>query len=71
MTESDQALRTLLGADPPESVLALDASTRAVLAAAIADARRNQARSLAAAFEATFKQVPFPVRGIVKRVLGG
>jgi hypothetical protein len=36
----------------------------------IADARRHQARSLAEAFEATLKHVPFPVRGVVKRVLG-
>ena len=71
MADPDQALRDLLGADPPGTVLALDAATRADLAEVIADARRQQARSLAEAFEATLKHVPFPVRGIVKKVLGG
>ena len=70
MADPDQRLRELLGADPPGTVLALDAATRADLAEVIADARRQQARSLAEAFEATLKHVPFPVRGIVKKVLG-
>jgi hypothetical protein len=70
MADPDEALRELLGAEPPGAVLALDAVTRADLAEVIADARRHQARSLAEAFEATLKHVPFPVRGVVKRVLG-
>ena len=70
MADPDEALRELLGAEPPDGVLALDAETRADLAEIIADARRHQARSLAEAFEATLRHVPFPVRGIVKKVLG-
>jgi hypothetical protein len=69
MADPDEALRELLGAEPPGALLALDAVTRD-LAGVIADARRHQARSLAEAFEATLKHVPFPVRGVVKRVLG-
>ena len=71
MTDADQTLRTLLGADPPESVLALDAATRADLAEVIVTARRQQSRSLSDAFDATLRHVPFPVRAIVKRVIGG
>ncbi|PZS34124.1 MAG: hypothetical protein DLM58_06350 [Pseudonocardiales bacterium] len=70
MAEPDEALRELLGAYPPASVLALDAATRSDLAEVIAEARRHQARGLAEAFEATLRHVPFPVRGVVKRVLG-
>jgi hypothetical protein len=71
VADVDQALRTLLGAEPPASVLALDGAARAELADIIVAARRQQARSLADAFDATLKHVPFPVRAIVKRVLGG
>lgn len=69
MTEADQQLQTLLGADPPSSVLALPADVRADLAEVIGEARRRQAESLQEAFAAVLKQVPFPVRGIVKKVL--
>jgi hypothetical protein len=70
MADPDETLRDLLGAEPPAAVLALDATTRADLAEVITDARRDQARSFAEAFEATLQHVPFPVRGVVKRVLG-
>ena len=69
MSEADERLRKLLGADPPESVTALDDAARSDLADVIAEARHHQARGLQAAFEATSKHVPFPVRGIVKKVL--
>ncbi len=71
MTHSDARLRELLGADPPASVLALDADDRAALAALLEDARQRQARTLEDALTATMRHVPFPVRGIVKRVLFG
>lgn len=64
-------LRERLGAAPPDSVAALPEQARADLAAVLAEARRAQAASLAAAFEATLKHVPFPVRGVVKKVLLG
>lgn len=70
MSAADRDLRTLLGADPPASVLALDDATRADLAAVIAQARNRQAMGLKDAYAATLKHVPFPVRGIVKKVLG-
>jgi hypothetical protein len=70
MSEADRDLRTLLGADPPASVQALDEATRADLASVIAQARKRQVMDLKAAYTATLKHVPFPVRGIVKRVLG-
>ncbi|MDQ2748407.1 MAG: hypothetical protein M3Y44_02550 [Actinomycetota bacterium] len=70
MADPDEMLRELLGAQPPQTVSALDAATRADLAEVISAARRHQARSLAEAFEATLKHVPFPVRGVVRRVLG-
>ncbi|HEV7193240.1 MAG TPA: hypothetical protein VGN35_08525 [Jatrophihabitantaceae bacterium] len=68
---SDARLRTLLGTDPPASVLALDESARAELADVITDALRQQARDMKAAYDASMRHVPFPVRGIVKKVLGG
>lgn len=71
VTDPDKALREALGAEPPAAILALDAPTRADLAAVVADARLQQARSLAAAFDVTLKHVPFPLRSVVKKVLGG
>lgn len=70
MAGPDQSLSELLGTDPPATVLALEAATRADLLEVILAARRQQSRSLAEAFEATLKHVPFPVRGVVKKVLG-
>jgi hypothetical protein len=67
---SDERLRALLGADPPQSVLALDDGARDDLAAVISEALRRQARDLQAAYDASMRHVPFPVRGIVKKVLG-
>jgi hypothetical protein len=71
MTDADDRLCALLGADPPESVQTLDDDTRRELADLIADSRKRQAKSLEEAFTATLKHVPFPVRGIVKKVLIG
>jgi hypothetical protein len=71
MPDTDEQLRTLLGADPPDSVLALDADARAALAEIVRDSRQRQTRSLEESFTATLKHVPFPVRGIVKKVLLG
>jgi hypothetical protein len=69
--DPDIRLRELLRGDPPAGVLALPAADRAELADLLADARRRQERTLGDAFTATLKHVPFPVRGIVKRVLLG
>lgn len=67
---ADRTLRDLLGADPPESVSALDAGTLTGLAGVISAARERQAADLAAAFDATLRHVPLPARRLVKRVLG-
>jgi hypothetical protein len=71
MADPDERLRDLLGADPPPSVTGLDASAKTALADLLEDSRKRQARSLDDAFSAALKQVPFPVRGIVKKVLLG
>lgn len=68
---ADERLRTLLCAEPPASILALPEASRAELAELLAAARRQQAADLKAAFSASLKHVPFPVRGIVKKVLLG
>lgn len=69
--DPDERLRTVLAADPPPSVLALDEAKRAALADLLEDARRRQAEDLEQAFTATLKYVPFPVRKIVRKVLLG
>jgi uncharacterized protein (DUF2236 family) len=71
LPDPDPRLRALLGADAPASVQALDPAARAALADLLEDARRRQTRSLENAFTAALKHVPFPVRGIVKKVLLG
>lgn len=68
---SDEALATLLGGEPPAGIAALPAEDRAELAQVIAAARRKQADDLAASFRLTLRHVPFPLRGVVKRVLLG
>ena len=71
MSDSDARLRALLGGDPPESVRTLDAERRDALAALVADARQRQGRALEVALTAAVQHVPFPVRGVVKKVLFG
>jgi hypothetical protein len=71
MADPDERLRAVLGASPPESVLALDEPARAALADLLEDSRRRQSKTLDEAFAATLKHVPFPVRGIVRKVLLG
>jgi hypothetical protein len=64
-------LAELLGAEPPASVRALDPGAQAELTEIVADARQRQARALEDALTAAMRHVPFPVRGIVKKVLFG
>jgi hypothetical protein len=71
MSDDDARLRRLLGAEPPAGVAALDPEARRELAELLADARRRQARSLEEAFTTTLRHVPFPVRGLVKKMLLG
>lgn len=71
MPDPDDALRALLGADPPASVHDLSPAARAEFADILREAKQRQARTLETAFVATLKHVPRPVRGIVKKVLIG
>jgi hypothetical protein len=64
-------LADLLGAPPPASITALPAETRDDLARVVAEARRSQAAGLQQAFEQALRHVPFPLRGVVKKVLLG
>ena len=68
MPDPEDDLRSLLGDDPPASVRAADTGE---LAEILREARSRQAKTLENAFVATLKHVPFPVRGIVKKVLIG
>ena len=70
-SDPSERLRALLGAEPPASVLALPGTARTALAELLEDSRRRQNESLEQAFVATLKHVPFPVRGIVRKVLLG
>jgi hypothetical protein len=71
MPDPDTRLVGLLGGAPPASVRALSDSARESLADAIQDARDRQGESLDRAFAATLRHVPFPLRGMVKKMLLG
>lgn len=67
----DDRLRELLGGEPPAAVLALPEPDRAAFADLLAECRQRQAQSLQEGFAASLRHVPFPVRGLVKKVLLG
>lgn len=71
MSSTDDELARLLGVQPPESVRGLDDAARVELAAVLRESRQRQQRGLEDAFTAALRHVPFPVRGIVKKVLLG
>lgn len=71
MADADERIRSRLRTDPPPAISALDEADRVALADLLDDARHRQAASLQDAFAASLKHVPFPVRGIVKKVLLG
>ncbi len=71
MTDADQRLHDLLGGPPPPGIAALPDDVRADLAEVLHEARRRQALSLAESFDAALRHVPFPVRGIVRRIVLG
>lgn len=64
-------LAELLGAEPPSGVAALPAADQQALIEVIEAAKRQQRNDLAASFTATLKHVPFPLRGVIKKVLLG
>jgi hypothetical protein len=65
------SLEQLLGVAPPVSVARLSGADQAELIAVIKAARGKQAEDLEASFHATLKHIPFPLRGVVKKVLLG
>jgi hypothetical protein len=69
--EADDELVRLLGTQPPESISALNGPARAELVAVLRESRQRQQRGLEDAFATALRHVPFPVRGIVKKVLLG
>lgn len=64
-------LAEVLGAEPPAGVAALPVPDQERLVRVISRARETQARDLEVAFTATLKHVPFPVRGIARKMLFG
>lgn len=64
-------LADLLGGPVPDGVAALSEDDQARLARLIAAAREKQAADLEDAFAATVRHVPFPVRGLAKKMLLG
>lgn len=71
MLDPDARLRRLLRTDPPPSVLALDEAQREAFADLLDETFRRQTASLRDSFVASLKHIPFPVRGLVKRLLIG
>ena len=71
MADAVERLERLLGAPPPAAVRDLPEPARTEFAALLEDARRRQAATLAEAFQATLRHVPFPLRKIASKVLLG
>ena len=68
----DEALRDALDGRVPAGLAgALDPADAAHLARVVARARRDQAEALEEAAEQALRHVPFPLRGAVRRALGG
>lgn len=64
-----QDLRELLGAPPPPGIAALPEQAQRDLATVISATLQNQSEHLHAAFGATLRHVPLPLRAVVKRLL--
>jgi hypothetical protein len=64
-------VREQLGEPLPEGLDALSDDELADLAAALATAQQEQARALDHAIDHTLRYLPWPLSGIVKRVLIG
>lgn len=69
MTPLDQ-LTHVLGSSPPVGTARVDDATVARLVEAVRDARQQQAEALVAAVDEALRHVPFPLRGVVRKVLG-
>jgi hypothetical protein len=70
-SDGTNALRAVLGGDPPPGLVSsLQDDELAELAATIQNARIRQSRALAAAGDKALGSLPAIVRGPVKRVVG-
>jgi hypothetical protein len=68
---SKDALARALGARPPKGLTALDAADRDRLAELIETVRADQEKEVDAATRRALKQIPWPLRGAVRKMLGG
>jgi hypothetical protein len=66
-----QPIREQLGAPLPDGLRALSDDELRDLAAALAEAHAEQARALDGAIDHTLRFLPWPLSGIVRRVLVG
>jgi hypothetical protein len=64
-------VREQLGDELPDALLDLTDDELADLGTALADAQREQARALDGAIDHTLRYLPWPLSGIVKRILIG
>jgi hypothetical protein len=64
-------LAAVLGSAPPAAVAALPDADRRALVAVIEAALERQSADLAESFHRTLRHIPFPLRGVVKKVLIG
>lgn len=71
MADRLRQLRATLGGPLPETLEELSDAELADLAAAVADGQRSQARALDTAIDHTLRYLPWPLSGIVKKVLIG
>jgi hypothetical protein len=66
-----RAVREQLGDPLPDALEQLSDEELADLATALADAEREQSRALDGAIDHTLRYLPWPLSGVVKRVLLG
>ena len=71
MADRLQPVRAQYGEPLPDGLLALSDDELRDLAVALVDARREQARALDDAIDHTLRYLPWPLAGIVRRVLIG
>jgi hypothetical protein len=64
-------VRDQIGGPLPEGLEALSDAELADLASALADGHREQAQALDGAIDHTLRYLPWPLSGIVKKVLIG
>lgn len=69
MTDSNAALRDILGAEPPAGLTVLNDADQQALADKLAQAQTAQQAQLRSALEDALRHVPRLLRGTVRRVL--